>query len=119
MLQAISTTATIPFVRLPTQDVVFIKRSVDLGAYRIVVPQVESGSEAKAVVEATRYPPIARRSWGPPRGLLYGRPDYSTRAADEIMVAMLETSAGVQNASQTMAVEGIDACFIGPNDLSI
>ena len=120
MLQAISTTATIPFVRLPTQDVVFIKRSLDLGAYGIVVPQVESVIEADAVVKATRYPPIGRRSWGTPRGLLYGGPDYFTRAADEIMVvAMLETAAGVQNARQIMAVEGVDACFVGPNDLSI
>jgi 4-hydroxy-2-oxoheptanedioate aldolase len=120
MLQAISTTATIPFVRLPAQDVVFIKRSLDLGAYGIVVPQVESVMEAEAVVKATRYPPIGRRSWGTPRGLLYGGPDYFTRAADEIMVvAMLETAAGVQNARQIMAVEGVDACFVGPNDLSI
>ena len=120
MLQAISTTATIPFVRLPTQDVVFIKRSLDLGAYGIVVPQVESVIEAEAVVKATRYPPIGRRSWSTPRGLLYGGPDYFTRAADEIMVvAMLETAAGVQNARQIMAVEGVDACFVGPNDLSI
>ena len=120
MLQAISTTSTIPFVRVPTQDVVFIKRSLDLGAYGLIVPQVESAVEAQDVVKATRYPPYGRRSWGTPRGLLYGGPDYFTRAADEIMiVVMLETSAGVESARQIMALDGIDGCFIGPNDLSI
>src|SRR5262245_44189536 len=63
ILQAISTTATIPLVRLPSQDVVFIKRSLDLGAYGIVVPQVESVAEAEAVVKAARYPPQGKRSW--------------------------------------------------------
>jgi 4-hydroxy-2-oxoheptanedioate aldolase len=57
---------------------------------------------------------------GYPRGLLYGGPDCFTRAADEIMiVVMLETSAGVESARQIMALDGIDGCFIGPNDLSI
>jgi 4-hydroxy-2-oxoheptanedioate aldolase len=120
MLQAISTTSTIPLVRLPTQDVVFIKRALDLGAYGLVVPQVESAVEAEAVVKAARYPPRGSRSWGTPRGLLYGGPDYFTRSAGEIMlVAMLETRAAVENARQIMAIDGIDACFIGPNDLSI
>jgi 4-hydroxy-2-oxoheptanedioate aldolase len=120
LLQAISTTSTVPLVRLPTQDVVFIKRALDLGAYGLVVPQVESVAEAEAVVKAARYPPRGNRSWGTPRGLLYGGSDYFTRSADEIMlVAMLETRAGVENARQIMAVDGVDACFIGPNDLSI
>src|SRR5262249_48009446 len=116
----ISTTSTIPFVRLPSQDVIFIKRSLDLGAYGIVVPQVESAAEAEAVVKAARYPPHGKRSWGTPRGLLYGGQDYFRKASDEIMiVAMLETQAGVQNSREIMATDGIDACFIGPNDLSI
>lgn len=120
MLQAISTTSTVPLVRLPTQDVVFIKRALDLGAYGLIVPQVESALEAAVVVKAARYPPHGSRSWGTPRGLLYGGPDYFTRSADEIMVvAMLETRAGVENARQIMGINGIDACLIGPNDLSI
>ncbi len=120
MLQAVCTTDTIPLVRIPCQDVVFIKRALDLGAYGLIVPQVESAAEAEAVVRATRYPPRGFRSWGTPRGMLYGGSDYFYRSADEILIAaMIETRKGLDHAREIMSVDGIDACWIGPNDLSV
>lgn len=120
MLQAISATSAVPLVRVPANEPVFIQRSLDLGAYGIVVPMVESARDAEAVVESVRYAPQGRRSWGPVRGTLYGGPDYFARAQDELLVlAMLETADGLRNARDILAVPGIDGCFIGPNDLSI
>jgi 4-hydroxy-2-oxoheptanedioate aldolase len=120
MLQAICTTPTIPLVRIPCQDVVFIKRALDLGAYGIIVPQVETAEQAEAVVKAASYPPRGFRSWGAPRGLLYGGDDYFFGAGNEILIAaMIETRRGVQNVTEIMSVDGIDTCWIGPNDLSV
>jgi len=120
MLQAISATPAVPMVRVPANAPVWIQRALDLGAYGVVVPMVESREDAEAVVDSVRYAPAGRRSWGPVRGTLYGGPDYFSRAHEEILVMpMLETAEGMRRATQILAVEGIDGCFVGPNDLSI
>ena len=120
MLQAISATPAIPLVRIPANLPMHIQRALDLGAYGIVVPLVESGAEAEAIVRSVRYAPAGSRSWGPVRGTLYGGADYFDRSASELLtIVMLETEAGLQNARAILDVAGIDGCFIGPNDLSI
>jgi 4-hydroxy-2-oxoheptanedioate aldolase len=120
MMQAVSTTSATPFVRLPANVPFYIQRALDLGAYGIVVPLVETEAEAEAVVLSLRYAPRGARSWGPVRGTLYGGADYFTKAADELMaMVMLETQQGLRNARAILSVPGIDGCFIGPNDLSI
>ncbi len=99
---------------------VHIQRALDLGAYGVVVPLVDTRADAEAVVASVRYAPVGGRSWGPVRGALYGGPDYFSKSADELLViVMLETAAGLRNAREILGVPGIDGCFIGPNDLSI
>lgn len=120
MLQAVSATPATPLVRLPANAPIYIQRTLDLGAYGVVVPMVESRSEAEAIVRSVRYAPHGQRSWGPVRGTLYGGPDYFESAAGELMtIVMLESEAGLGNAPAILATPGIDGCFIGPNDLSI
>lgn len=120
MLQAVSATAATPFVRVASNDPMVINRALDLGAYGIVVPLVNSAAEAAAAVRAAKYPPRGERSWGPIRGSLYGGPDYFARADDETMIiAMLETRRAIEDARAILATPGLDGCLVGMNDLSL
>jgi 4-hydroxy-2-oxoheptanedioate aldolase len=120
MLQAVSATPAIPMVRVPANMPVYLQRTLDLGAYGIVVPLVDTRADAEAVVASVRYAPTGGRSWGPVRGAIYGGADYFAQSPDELLViVMLETAAGLRNARDILSVPGIDGCFIGPNDLSI
>jgi 4-hydroxy-2-oxoheptanedioate aldolase len=120
MLQAVSATPAMPLVRVPANMPVYIQRALDLGAYGVVVPLVDSRADAEAIVQSVRYAPVGARSWGPVRGALYGGADYFAKAHEELLVlAMLETASGLRHAREIMSVPGIDGCFIGPNDLSI
>ena len=120
MLQAISQTDTVPFVRVAWNDPAAIMRALDLGAYGIIVPLVNTAEEAAMAVAACRYPPVGIRSSGPIRGLHYGGADYLAKADDEIIVmAMVETKEGIANLDAICATPGLDAVYIGPSDLSL
>lgn len=120
MLQAISTTSAIPFVRPSRNDPAEIMRFLDAGAYGIICPMISSAAEAAALVSACRYPPLGTRSYGPARGLLYGGSDYVAHANDEIVVlAMIETAAGLDALDAIVATPGLDGLYIGPNDLAL
>lgn len=119
LLQAISTTETIPLIRVPWAEPQAIKRALDAGAYGLFLPMVESREQAEACVRAMKYPPVGKRSLGGARRQLYGGADYNDRANDEILVIMMiESAEGVEQAKEILSVPGIDACFVGPNDLS-
>ncbi|WP_041682751.1 HpcH/HpaI aldolase/citrate lyase family protein [Pusillimonas sp. T7-7] len=120
MFQAISTTNAIPIGRPSGSNAVEIMRILDAGAYGVICPQVDTADIARSVVAACRYPPMGARSYGPPRGLLYGGADYFTHANDEILVfIMIESKQAVDNLDEILSVPGIDGVFIGPNDLSL
>ena len=120
MLQSVSQTDTVPFVRVPWNDPATIMRALDLGAYGIIVPLVNTAEEAARAVAACRYSPVGMRSVGPVRGLQYGGADYVAKANDEIIVmAMIETKEGLANLEAICATPGLDAVYIGPADLSL
>jgi 4-hydroxy-2-oxoheptanedioate aldolase len=118
MLQAISTTETVPVVRVPWNDAGTIMRVLDAGAYAVICPMVDTREQAEAFVGACRYPPAGYRSFGPYRGVLYGGEDY-TQHADEtvVTIAMIETREALENLDEIMDVDGLDAVFVGPSDL--
>ncbi|MBM4420054.1 MAG: hypothetical protein FJ034_00405 [Chloroflexi bacterium] len=117
-LQAMSATPTVPLVRVPWNEGVWIKSALDAGAYGVVIPMVNTRAEAEAAVAAVRYPPQGGRRIGGARTRLYGGNDYVERANDEmLLVVMIESAAGVANAQDILSVPGIDAYFIGPSDL--
>jgi 4-hydroxy-2-oxoheptanedioate aldolase len=119
MLQAISQTDTVPFVRVAWNEPAPIMRALDLGAYGIIVPLINTAEEAAMAVAACRYPPVGMRSSGPVRALQYGGADYVEHANDEIIVmAMIETKEGLANLDAICATPGLDAVYIGPADLS-
>ncbi len=120
MLQAISTTATMPLVRVPWLEPGAIMKTLDAGAYGIICPMISTRAEAQQLVAYTHYPPHGARSMGPARGTLYGGPDYAANANSTIVAfAMIETAEAVENIDQILSVEGLDAIYIGPSDLSL
>jgi 4-hydroxy-2-oxoheptanedioate aldolase len=99
-----------------------IKRVLDNGAQGIVVPMVNSREEALAAVSAAKYPPVGTRSvGGSVHALNFGATanDYYARANDEILVVLqCEHIDSVNHADEIFSVPGIDAIFVGPNDLA-
>ncbi|HTR84979.1 MAG TPA: aldolase/citrate lyase family protein [Reyranella sp.] len=119
MLQAVSQTDVVPFVRVNWNNPNDIMRALDLGAYGVIVPLINNAKEAAAAVAACRFPPVGFRSNGPIRAAQYGGADYVANANDEIIVmAMIETKEGLANLEAICATPGLDAVYIGPADLS-
>ncbi|WP_423746208.1 aldolase/citrate lyase family protein (plasmid) [Haladaptatus sp. SPP-AMP-3] len=112
---------TEPLVRVADDDPARLKRVLDTGVSGVIVPMVETGAQARGIADATRYPPDGTRGVAGSRASRYGRnlADYFERANDErLVVAQIETESGVENADDIAAVDGIDALFVGPADLS-
>jgi 4-hydroxy-2-oxoheptanedioate aldolase len=120
MLQAVSTTPTVPFARVPWLEPGTIMKMLDAGAYGIICPMINTRAECEMFVGACRYAPGGYRSFGPVRATWYGGADYYTHANDTmIAMAMIETKQAVENLDEILSVPGLDALYIGPNDLAI
>nr|WP_298249454.1 aldolase/citrate lyase family protein [uncultured Halomonas sp.] len=120
MLTAISTTSTVPLVRVPSLEPGLIMKVLDAGAYGVIAPMINTADDAQALVSACRYPPLGMRSYGPHRAMLYGGADYAAHANDEVLIlGMIETREGVANLDEILAVEGLDGIYIGPADLAL
>jgi 4-hydroxy-2-oxoheptanedioate aldolase len=110
-----------PVVRPAWNDMVLMKRLLDIGVQNLLVPYVQTAEEARAAVAATRYPPQGVRGVAVThRANHYGRvKDYYKRAGEEICVLVqIETRVALQNIEAIAAVEGVDGLFIGPSDLA-
>ena len=120
-LQAVQTGTASAIVRPAWNDMVLIKRYLDIGAQTLLIPFVQTPDEARAAVAATRYPPGGIRGiTGSGRASRYGRvKDYLKNASSEICVLVqVETKSALDQIEKIASVEGIDGVFIGPNDLS-
>jgi 4-hydroxy-2-oxoheptanedioate aldolase len=108
--------------RVPRGDHDYIKRVLDAGAHGIVVPMVNTVEEAKIAIAAAKYPPTGNRSVGGSlHALNFGTTaaDYYKHANDEILVVLqTESPQGVENAEAIYSLPGVDAIFVGPNDLT-
>ncbi|HZF18496.1 MAG TPA: aldolase/citrate lyase family protein [Burkholderiales bacterium] len=119
-LQAAAPYPTHPVVRVPWNDMVTIKRYLDIGAQSLLIPYVQNAEEAKAAVAYTRYPPAGVRGVaGATRATRFGRvKDYAKRAHEEICVLVqVETQTALDQLEKIAAVDGVDGVFIGPADL--
>ena len=119
-LQAVEPYPVHPVVRVPWNDMVTIKRYLDIGAQTLLIPFIQEEAEAKRAVAYTRYPPEGVRGVGGiTRATRFGRiRDYAKRAHDELCVLVqIENQAGLDNLEKIVAVEGVDGVFIGPADL--
>ena len=122
MFAAMGATRTAPMVRIPWNSGENFKRVLDAGAWGVVVPMVKTREEAEAAVEAARYHPAGDRSVGGGRHAMSfdtTAEHYFRHANDEILLVLqIEHIRGVENADAILSVPGVDACFIGPNDLA-
>jgi 4-hydroxy-2-oxoheptanedioate aldolase len=119
-LQAAAPYPSHPVVRVPWNDMVTIKRTLDIGAQSLLIPYVSSAEEARAAVSYTRYPPAGVRGVaGTTRATRFGRvKDYAKRAHEEICVLVqVETQGALDSIEAICAIEGVDGVFIGPADL--
>ena len=118
MLQAISTTDTVPVVRVPWHDPGLIMQVLDAGCYAVICPMVNTREQAEAFVGACRYPPGGYRSFGPYRAALYAGQNYTDHADDTVVtIAMIETRQALEDLDGILDVAGLDAVFVGPSDL--
>jgi 2-dehydro-3-deoxyglucarate aldolase/4-hydroxy-2-oxoheptanedioate aldolase len=113
----------VPMARVPRGAYHFLARALDIGLKGVMVPMVERADEARAIAEATRYPPAGRR------GAAFGfaHDDYAggdpagkiARAnAERLVIAQIETERGLANVDEIAAVDGIDVLWVGHFDLA-
>jgi 4-hydroxy-2-oxoheptanedioate aldolase len=120
-LQALRGPVTTPIVRPPWNDMVWVKRVLDLGAQTLLIPYVQTAAEAAQGVDYMRYPPAGRRGVaGGTRATQWGRiRDYYQRAEEELcLLVQVESRQGLENLDAIAATPGVDGVFIGPADLS-
>ncbi len=111
-----------PLVRVPRGTHENIKRVLDAGAFGIIAPMIETVEEARAVVEAVKYPPRGTRSYGPGGHWLAARcvsqEEYFATANDHtIVILQTESPLGLKNADAIYAIPGVDCILVGPRDL--
>lgn len=120
-LQALAAYPVEPVVRPIRFDKDLLKQYLDLGVRNLILPNVESAEMAQAIVAATRYPGRGIRGVaGQQRANRWGRvPNYHASADQQLCIMVqIESTDGVKNAKAIARVEGIDAVFVGPNDLA-
>lgn len=119
---AIADAGCVPLARISTGRHDLIKSVLDCGAMGIVAPMVMTAREAREIVAACKYPPRGNRSVGGSlHALNYGTSsdEYFKRADDEVLVIIqTEHIEAVERADEIYSVPGIDAVFVGPNDLA-
>ena len=119
-LQAAAPYPTHPVVRVPWNDMVNMKRVLDIGTQSLLIPYVQNADEAREAVAHTRYPPGGVRGVaGTTRATRFGRvKDYAHRAHEEICVLVqVETQSALSNIEAICGIDGVDGVFIGPADL--
>jgi 4-hydroxy-2-oxoheptanedioate aldolase len=121
-LHAMSATPATGLVRVPSNDRVYIKKVLDVGAEAVLIPTIDTAEDARAAVASCFYPPRGQRGTAASsvRASGYGMaPDYVKACADELLVCcQIESAQAVENIDAILAVDGIDLLFIGPFDLS-
>ncbi|MDH5518997.1 MAG: aldolase/citrate lyase family protein [Acidimicrobiia bacterium] len=126
ILTALGSSPTVPLARAPWNEPGIIGKLLDAGSMGVIIPMVNSPAEAERAVAACRYAPQGSRSWGPTRAASALRGSdvdgagYFEGANQEIAcIPMIETKAAVDDLEAILEVEGIDAVYVGPADLSI
>jgi 4-hydroxy-2-oxoheptanedioate aldolase len=120
-MQAIAAHPVVPLVRVPWNEPGIIGKVLDAGAMGVICPMVNSAAEARALVDACRYPPLGQRSFGPIRAAIYGQGGgyFATANEDVAVIAMIETKQALDNLEAILDVPGIDGVYVGPGDLGL
>lgn len=111
----------VPLVRVGENSPNLIKRVMDAGSYGVIVPNVNSAQEAKAAINAVKYPPVGTRGVGLYRAQKFGRnfEEYKKWLLEEsVVIVQIEHFDAVENIDKILSTPGLDAFMIGPYDLS-
>ncbi len=121
LFRAIRQFGVVPLVRVRENAVLCIRRALDLGAMGIIVPLVNSPDEAQRAVRAARYPPDGVRGFAYQRANNWGADcdNYIKHTSRDIaVIVMIESKEAVEDIGSILAVDGVDAVFVGPYDMS-
>src|SRR6266446_1022242 len=119
MIWACRGAPAMPFIRVPDATESDIQKATDIGAVGIIVPTVDTVEKAQAAVKWSKYPPEGRRSQGNGQyGALWGNDYRQTANENMVVVIMIETPIGVENAEKIASVPGIDVIFAASTDLA-
>lgn len=121
LIRVIDLCGVVPLVRVGENDATVIKRVMDAGAKGVIVPMVNSRSEAEAAVAAVKYPPVGKRGVGLARAQQYGFgfEEYKKWAATEsVVIVQIEHIDAIENLEAILSTPGVDGSIIGPYDLS-
>lgn len=119
MLQAVQAGGSTAVVRVPENSLALINKALDAGAAGVIVPLVDDAEQARRAVQACRFPPRGRRSFGPFRAALSRKVEKLADLEDVACIVMIETASGLANVEEIAAVDGVSAVYVGPSDLSI
>jgi 2-keto-3-deoxy-L-rhamnonate aldolase RhmA len=109
-----------PLVRVPSiSDEALIGKVLDFGAAAVMGPMIGLPEDARRLVRATRYPPDGVRGAGYGRQTAWREDDASRRDAAPLVVAQIESAAGLSNLDQIASVDGVDVLWVGQRDLSL
>jgi 2-dehydro-3-deoxyglucarate aldolase len=120
LFRALELGGTLPLARLAQGHPKDCKQALDAGAGGVIVPMVESAEQLEQIRNACRWPPAGMRGVGFSRANLFGKnfDRYCEEAQAPILVAMIEHQSALPKLSEILSVEGLDAIFVGPYDLS-
>jgi 4-hydroxy-2-oxoheptanedioate aldolase len=120
MLQAIDAGGAAPITRVLSGDPYGIMKSLDAGAWGVIVPLVNSADDAQSAVAACRYPPRGVRSFGPSRAAgVIGSADPEILDREALCLVMVETREALEQVDEIAATPGLDGIYIGPSDLAL
>jgi 4-hydroxy-2-oxoheptanedioate aldolase len=107
-------------VRVPGHEAGPIALALDMAAAGVIVPCVDTAEQARAVVDAAKFPPLGKRSYGGRRPIdLQGRTYSDTANEDLLLIVQIESPQAIENADAIAAVPGVDALFLGPDDIML
>ncbi|KPF66917.1 hydroxyacid aldolase [Bosea sp. AAP35] len=109
--------------RIPVGEFQNVSRLFDAGVSGVIAPMINTMADARSFAAASKYPPMGERSWGSYGGLGASGLDANAYLRESnrfsLSFAMIETREAMAILDDILALEGIDAVFVGPSDLSI
>ena len=107
-------------VRVPGHEFGPIGKTLDMGAAAVIVPCVDTPEQARAIVDAAKFPPLGKRSYGGRRPIdRHGRTYSDTANTDTVLIAQIESPQAIENVDAIASLPGVDALFLGPDDLML
>jgi 4-hydroxy-2-oxoheptanedioate aldolase len=117
MVRACQSIGKPAWVRVPSHEAAWIGLALDMGAEAVIVPQVETVENARAVAHAAKFPPVGNRSFGGRRAIdRQGRAYLHSANSSTKLICQIESPEALQAAESIAAVEGVDGLFLGSDD---